>query len=540
MAIKLEDLDQILGYDPGTHTVNGFPSLHPDSPMRSTPAPIKPMGATAAPAAPAAMRSMAPGTMNPVKQNDMALDMATSGMRTAHPTMPTMPAAGAAAAPAATAPGAPALAPMGAGAAAAPESLPGSMPTLAKPKGPGFLSKFGHGLAEAGQIAGNIFAPGEMMNIPGTQLNKEWNQKREAALGAENAETGFRNAQTGETQANTWKALHPGEAATQASQAEMDFRKGAAEKIGLQPGTFPYQQYIATGQMTQQTGKTPEEQVYASEVAAGKSPADAYAAVEQMKTGAQGANQPLGDVAGANKQMTDRYQVLNPGKPLPAEFTLPANATKADFDRVDKALGGIEGAQGAKSARDSAEADRNLARQDRESQQQTKQVQKASDDLQKSYVKPADDIERSYRMFQDAYNAIQRGDAKTGAEDMLLLSQHLGTTFGQVKGSRMNKDLIQEHKDAIGIQDKIERYANSLASGQQLSPDQRKEFGDLIGNMRNLTWQAVAHEASRSKVPIDMLPSDARIKMADGKGTVRQIPGDQVQDYLDKGAKVAY
>jgi hypothetical protein len=163
---------------------------------------------------------------------------------------------------------------------------------------------------------------------------------------------------------------------------------------------------------------------------------------------------------------------------------------------------------------------------------------KETDAFNKGYVDPANAIERSYDMFQDAYKAIQAGDAKTGAEDMLLLSQHLATTFGQVKGSRMNKDLIQEHKDAIGTQDKIERFANNLASGQQLSPDQRKEFDGLITNMRNLTWQIAAKEAVRRKQPIDFLPAGVEVKMKDSAGKVREVPGDRVQSYLDHGIQL--
>ena len=100
----------------------------------------------------------------------------------------------------------------------------------------------------------------------------------------------------------------------------------------------------------------------------------------------------------------------------------------------------------------------------------------------------------------------------------------------------MNKDLIEEHKDAIGIQDRIQRYANNLASGQMLSPDQRKEFGDLISNMRNLTWQIATKEAARNNQPINFLPPDVQVNMRDSKGVTRPVSGDRVQEYLDKGA----
>lgn len=57
-----------------------------------------------------------------------------------------------------------------------------------------------------------------------------------------------------------------------------------------------------------------------------------------------------------NQAMTSRYQILNPGKALPSEFTLPANATQKDYDRIDKALESTEKASGTKAQQDTANA----------------------------------------------------------------------------------------------------------------------------------------------------------------------------------------
>lgn len=46
---------------------------------------------------------------------------------------------------------------------------------------PGFLGKVGHALATAGNIAGDIFVPHVMENIPGTQLNREKKSAENAA-----------------------------------------------------------------------------------------------------------------------------------------------------------------------------------------------------------------------------------------------------------------------------------------------------------------------------------------------------------------------
>jgi hypothetical protein len=63
-------------------------------------------------------------------------------------------------------------------------------------------------------------------------------------------------------------------------------------------------------------------------------------------------DEPLPNVDQYNQALAQRYQVLNPGKPLPPPFTLPPNATQKDFDRVDKLLQGTEQAAATKAQRD--------------------------------------------------------------------------------------------------------------------------------------------------------------------------------------------
>lgn len=64
-------------------------------------------------------------------------------------------------------------------------------------------------------------------------------------------------------------------------------------------------------------------------------------------------NQPLGErVAQLNQAMTQRYQVTHPGAPLPPALTLPADATKNDFDRLDKMLQAEEAGAASQAQRD--------------------------------------------------------------------------------------------------------------------------------------------------------------------------------------------
>ena len=62
------------------------------------------------------------------------------------------------------------------------------------------------------------------------------------------------------------------------------------------------------------------------------------------------------DVDTLNKALETRYQVLNPGKPLPPQFTLKQGASPEDFSRIDKILDATEKSQGTKSQQDTTNA----------------------------------------------------------------------------------------------------------------------------------------------------------------------------------------
>jgi hypothetical protein len=88
--------------------------------------------------------------------------------------------------------------------------------------------------------------------------------------------------------------------------------------------------------------------------------------------------EPLGNTEAINAGLTDRYQVLHPGKPLPPEFTLPSNATKGDFERLDKLLSSTESAAGTQAQRETANQMRAqtyaLAMQNSQNAQQARQA----------------------------------------------------------------------------------------------------------------------------------------------------------------------
>lgn len=131
----------------------------------------------------------------------------------------------------------------------------------------------------------------------------------------------------------------------------------------------------------------------------------------------------------------------------------------------------------------------------------------------KAYVQPANSTEKSYQMFQHAYDEYQAAAKQgktlpTGAQSMLALSQHLQTTFGQVKGARVTKDMIQHHLGARSVSDSALVAVQRLTNGDVLSPDQWSAFHDMVGESRRLSWETAVKEAKRKDIPVDFLPKD--------------------------------
>ncbi len=87
---------------------------------------------------------------------------------------------------------------------------------------------------------------------------------------------------------------------------------------------------------------------------------EAFSKVEGAKAGAaQGGKQPplsADEVSQINAMHTERFQTLNPGKPLSPALTLRPGASQADYERIDKNLSQMESAQGTQAQRESTNA----------------------------------------------------------------------------------------------------------------------------------------------------------------------------------------
>jgi len=95
---------------------------------------------------------------------------------------------------------------------------------------------------------------------------------------------------------------------------------------------------------------------------------------EEMKPLAAAANKvfeqknilPPMDVQNANLANNRRWQVLHPGQPLPADLTLPQNASKDEYARIEKQFGDLTQLESVKLQRDAANAARDASRNQRD------------------------------------------------------------------------------------------------------------------------------------------------------------------------------
>lgn len=371
---------------------------------------------------------------------------------------------------------------------------------------PGWRGKLAHVAAKIGNIAGDIVAPGTMALIPGTELNKrietsnlenrlgeeksrettgelakakekfEENQER---VTQQNADTASQRANTGDDRVAAYQKKIDDDNAKHLSDRQIGLRKLGLEPDPNNPDGAPIpltRDHMSEAEKNLQDYKIAQAEGVNAKAALDKFRTDpdnpqnkeAIARIKNMAIRAGQAAEALG--IKRKEFMRDTYGTDEKGDPIPGVETTDEGTpvgTKVGA-KNDKLRAGWE----------------------------------------KNYEKNSNDVERSYQMYQEALRAYAAGDRKTGAATMLALSQHIGTTFGQTKGSRQTQELIKEHKDAIGLIDRIERFGNYLARGDELNADQMNEFGDLIKNFRKLSWEATAKEANRNHLKNDFLPLD--------------------------------
>jgi hypothetical protein len=371
---------------------------------------------------------------------------------------------------------------------------------------PGFAGKLGHVLGTIGNIAGDVLAPGVMANIPGTELNRRLNAGADVARLSADEKAQSENAARAATTAHTTQETKDaqGNRPLQNALAVQGWNVGKDEKgqttvtrmPGWEAAPKTLQDHYANAvQNALSRGVDPAKdssvQSYANAIKAIEKPekADDFdtfytrwlkdhpnardnshsetLARKEWSASGQQPPQTLLMVPGPNNTLTG--VVARPGTTIADTAAKPGEAATA--------------------------TERTITAHD------------------KAYVQPADAVEKSYEMMDNAYREYKDARAKgqelpTGAQSMVALSTHLSTTFGNVKGARITKDMIQEHLGARGISDRALVAMQRFTNGDVLSPDQWDAFHDLIKQSRQLSWDTATREADRKHVPINFLPDD--------------------------------
>lgn len=371
---------------------------------------------------------------------------------------------------------------------------------------PGVIGKIAHIAAKGANIAGDILAPGTTALIPGTELNR---QAQENALtakeaGAESRELAGATEATREkheenvSEQNEQKITDAEKKLTETewkdkSQREVELRKQGLKPDPKNPEGPPLP--ISYDEMS------PHEQAVHDLKTAQADSAVAKGLLDRIKADPNSLQ---------NQAIRERIKVMAKNAATAAgKLGLDQKKFVADYFGTDEEGNPLAGVQVTPEGKPVGP-------------KIAGKTQEALKGFNKDYEKPANDVETGYQKFQDAYRDYKNG-APTGAASMVALSQHLATTFGSVKGARLNKDLIQEHKDAIGWLDRLQRYGDMVGSGQQLSADQWQDFGKLIGNTRKLAWETAVKEAHRANVPVDFLPKDLQGQVSGNPGGEKEL-----------------
>ncbi len=351
------------------------------------------------------------------------------------------------------------------------------------------LGKIGAVGARAIDVASSVAAPGIAAAIPGSTLNQKVAENRADKQQTADTENAQREAGAEHEKAET-EAIPAHTALEQAQTDVLNEKEPKPEDLN--------QQYADAVHAAVKAGKNPLEdptvQKYADSITQlQKQPQQTQEKLDQQYNDAIKA----GDHETAQRVLKVKHDLAVAGQApqRPPQITMVVPGQNGGPSTVEALRPGQAVPSGAMS---------------------TTQYGAQSPEFDKAYVVPARQIEKSYQMMDEAYREYKAARAEgkelpTGAQSMLALSTHLTTTFGNVKGARITKDMIAEHLHARSIGDDALVAVQKLSNGDKLSPDQWDAFHQLVTQSRRLSWEAAAAEAHRKGLPINFLPPDAKV-----------------------------
>jgi hypothetical protein len=258
--------------------------------------------------------------------------------------------------------------------------------------------------------------------------------------------------------------------------------------------------------------------------AADRAVADAKAAVDESKPVAKvpTGDEPLGPelVTQYNKELADRYQVLNPGKQLPQEFMLPPTATANDYNRRHTAMEGVEKATGVKTQQDTTNEQKTAAA----AVHKEEHAGKLYDDYNKQVEKNSAPMEaisaRTTLLLHNLDAKDKQSDAQVAPELLSIASGGVGS------GLRMNEAEISRVVGGRSVWDSLIAVANKVREGEGTFSDEQRLQMHKIGEY--IYDRAAAVTTVYSDVKDHMLahkdsPDQVRKDYNDAKRIANQI-----------------
>ncbi len=293
------------------------------------------------------------------------------------------------------------------------------------------LGKVGHVLGVAGNIAGNIFAPEVMANIPGTMLNR---QMRESKL-TKDIE--------GVEEQKSREGLESAQAENQGSDAAK-----STEETKEMPGKSAAEEGM-------QNAEAAKDQAAVSDP--GLATAYAHAVNQAIKEGRDPAQDPI--VAHLSDAITSIQKTTGTNKTIQREVngkphTVMVNEQGNDVRDL--------GETGEKPTTVNVNTAAKEAKQDRAT-------------IYKTYTPVMDSAERFNVMAKNYEDAVKNHDQQAM---LSLLYNHMGMTMGLQKGAKMTQDLIREaQRTQPWLQGMVAKFdSNGYLSGVTLSKPQMLEM----------------------------------------------------------------
>jgi hypothetical protein len=384
----------------------------------------------------------------------------------------------------------------------------------------GFWKNLGRIAEGVGNVVGDVFAPATMELIPGTQLNREIQASRgqgelsqlaasRVAAAKQASEDAYQKAETdkdvadaAKTRAETsnggnWK---PSDLTINGQPAlinDQGYLKPANQIWGQDQNTQTPDSAVSptgtgqtpTGTGTGQTGtgQTPTGTISPSQTGTGQTPP-----VIARSVAPNILDQKLGDpdkISALNAQLKDRWNILHPGAPIPAEYQLQGGATQRDADQLDKNLTATENAEATKANRDaimqSRQASLDLRNQIREESNQTrinqdttKAITKVSAPIRTSLTKYSDQLDRIDAATEDL--SLNTAESTTIAIPKVLTA----LVSGAGSGVRITMPELNAIANSRGIAGDFQGTLKSWMGQSKLSDTQESQLIDVLNHAR--------------------------------------------------------